>query len=214
MSFRTADGWTIAGLYRAPKGGRPVALMAHGVASSKSEWESFSPRLWRLDLGTLAIDLRGHGESTRGPGGRTDFSSFDAAGEWPRARQDLEAALAFLQKRGIAPSRVGLIGASIGANLASRLAAERPEAPWVVLLSPGADYRGVALEVLPGRKVFVGACPADGYAFMTARKLAGLPRGPFFAAAREGHGVQMFNDPDFLKTLLEWIAAAASRGKT
>ena len=211
VRFGTADGWTIAGLYRPPRSGRPVALLAHGVASSKGEWDSFEPRLWRLGIGTLAIDLRGHGESTLGPAGRTDFSAFDASGEWPLARKDLEAALSFLKERGIAAGRVGLIGASIGANLVSRVAAERPETPWVVLLSPGADYRGVGLEVLAGRKVFVGACPSDGYAFATSRKLASLPEGPFFLPARTGHGVQMFDDPEFLKGLLEWIAAAAGR---
>lgn len=187
-----------APLYHPPKKGRAVALLIHGVGSSKSEWQALTPRLHALGLGTLAIDLRGHGEGKSGPLG---YRAFDASGEWPRLVSDLEGALAFLKAKGILSSRVGLIGASIGANLASQLAAAHPELPWIVLLSPGSDYRGVALAPLPKRRVLSCASRADPYAFMT---VSGLSFGEKLEA-RSGHGVQMTEDPAFLRGLLDWL---------
>ncbi|MBI4670017.1 MAG: alpha/beta fold hydrolase [Elusimicrobia bacterium] len=157
--FTTQDGWKLAGLYQPPKKDKPTAVLVHGVASVKGEWDKFSSRLWKIGFGTLAIDLRGHGESTLGPGGKQkDFKDFDATGEWPRMKQDMEAALAFLAKNKISKKRAGLIGASIGANLVSQTAASNPDVSWVVLLSPGLDYRGVKIiEDLPGREIFIAA---------------------------------------------------------
>ena len=131
MSFRTPDGWTIVALYQAPRKGKPVAVMVHGVGAGKGEWDDFSRELWGLGFGTLAIDLRGHGESTRGPQGSEGYASFDAAGEWPRAQADIESAVGFLNARGISSPRIGIVGGSIGANLASR-AAQKLRLPWAV----------------------------------------------------------------------------------
>lgn len=193
-----------APLYHPPKKGKAVALLVHGVGSSKSEWRTLTPKLRELGLGILAIDLRGHGEAEGGPLG---YRAFDANGGWPRLLADLEAALAFLKAKGIPASRVGLIGASIGANLCSQLAATRPEIPWVVLLSPGSDYRGVALAPLPSRTVLACASRTDPYAFMTATSLSYGEK----LEAKSGHGVQMFDDPAFLKALLAWLKKASNR---
>lgn len=195
VSFRTVDGWTIAALYRAPRKGKPVAVLVHGAAAGKTEWDRLVEALGRRGWGTLALDLRGHGESA----GKGDFRAFDASGEWPRASADVEAALGFLREKGIASGRIGVVGASIGANLVSRV-----KAAWYALLSPGEDYRGVALaEDFAGRPVLAAASPPDAYAFRT---LAGLgARGAFVLQARGGHGAQMLEEKEFLRKLLDWL---------
>lgn len=204
--FKTADGWTIAGSYHPPRPGKAVAVLIHGVGSSRNEWERAAPRLWALGLGTLAIDLRGHEESAAGPSGKAHFQEFDATGEWPRAAGDITAALDFLKRRKIPASRVGLVGASIGANLASQAAGSIKAIPWIILLSPGGNYRGVALAPLAGRKVLAAASRADAYAYQTCLELS-AQGGAAVIEARQGHGVQMFDDPDFFKKFLAWIAA-------
>lgn len=201
--FKTEDGWTITGLYRAPRLHKPVAILVHGVAAGKSEWEPLAAELERHGIGSLAIDMRGHGESLLGPAGKTDFRDFDTTQEWLRARKDIEAAVAFLKERGIATSRVGYIGASIGANLVS---GAEPKPRFLVLLSPGLNYRGVRL-VPPsqGVPVLVAAWAGDSYAFETAQAFTLVAKGTLFLTARQGHGAQMLADPKFFKKLVGWI---------
>ncbi|MDD5629540.1 MAG: alpha/beta fold hydrolase [Elusimicrobia bacterium] len=203
VSFKTADGWTIRADYQPPKEGRPVAVLVHGVAAGKSEWQPLAAELARRGIGSLALDLRGHGESVQGPAGQTDFTGFDAAREWPKAVQDIAAAAAFLKKRGVGAGRVGYVGASIGANLAS---GARPRPRFLVLLSPGLDYRGARLSRPPaGLPVLVGASPPDAYAWRTAESYAARNPKAVFLKAAGGHGAQMLSEPEFLKGLADWI---------
>ena len=120
IAFKTPDGWTLAADYRPPRKGGMVMVLAHGVASSKNEWERFAARLSSQGVGSLAVDLRGHGESTKGPKGERDFKDFDATGEWVEAVADLRAAASWLEARGVISARIAFGGASIGANLASQ----------------------------------------------------------------------------------------------
>ena len=84
-------------------------------------------------IGGLAIDLRGHGES---PGSPQDYAGMV---------QDVRAARRFLSTRSeVAPSRIGIAGASIGATLAALASADDPSVVSLALLSPSLDYRGPA----------------------------------------------------------------------
>ncbi len=210
VTFKTADGWTIAALYRPPRQGGAVLILAHGVGSSKWEWAGFASRLAAKGVGTLALDLRGHADSKKGPKGERSYQDFDADGEWPRAVADLEAGAAWLKARGVADGRIALGGASIGANLASRAAAARPKTPFLLLLSAGPDYRGVKL-LRPGTKTLAVASPPDQGADLTLRPLAAVPGVEAFEAP-SGHGVQMFADPATLDKVVAWVVAASKAG--
>lgn len=205
VHIKTADGWTLLGLYAAPKKGMPVAVLVHGVAAGKEEWGGFAEALRRHGFGTLAIDLRGHGGSTSGPEGHETFADFDARGEWPKALGDLLAAARWLNKKGIATKRIGFVGGSIGANLASE-AAPQLGAPWAVLLSPGFDYRGARLGDLTKVNACVAASPNDPYAFQTA---VSLSTQAVFLQGPGGHGAQMLSDPAFVDKLLGCLSRAA-----
>jgi dienelactone hydrolase len=207
VSFRTPDGWTIKALYRPARKRGAVLILAHGVGSSKAEWAGFTQRLEAKGVGTLALDLRGHDESKAGPKGSGDYTTFDAAGEWPLAVADLQAAADWLKARGVAEDRIALGGASIGANLASAAAESRPKTPFLVLLSPGPDYRGIRLRK-PATRTLAGASAGDEYAFRTLKPLAAVPGVETFEAP-SGHGVQMFADPKTLDKVVDWIAAAS-----
>ncbi len=208
VTFSTPDGWTIAADYRPPRRGESVVILAHGVGSSKAEWRPLVEALAARGVGTLSLDLRGHADSRKGPGGERGYETFDATGEWPNAVADLLAARRWLGARGLPDSRLGYGGASIGANLAAQAAARVRCRTFLVLLSPGGDYRGVPL-VLPAKaRVLVGASPEDGYADAARRACAAYPNVETFCAP-SGHGVQMFSDPATLARVAGWIAARA-----
>lgn len=195
-----SGGRRLAAVWRAPRRGMPVIVLAHGVGAGKGEWERFALRLAGRGYGTLAVDLRGHGGSAAR---ENEWKEFDAKGEWPRLKDDLLAAAAWIEAKGIEPERLAFAGASIGANLAAAADAERP-GRFLLLLSPGADYRGARLALRPGSKTLAVAARADAYAFATSAELAS--RGAAVLEAPGGHGAPLLDDPATMDKVLDWLA--------
>lgn len=212
VTFGTKDGWTISASYRPATNGRATVILAHGVGSAGGEWTRFAEALARKGVGTLVLDLRGHAGSKKGPPGSTDFTGFDAHGTWPSAAEDLRAGAVWLKSKNVPESRIAFGGASIGANLASVVAAERKTAPFLLLLSPSGNYRGVVLKTRKGLKTFAAASPADGYAFVGVKGLEADKAATAYYAPG-GHGVQMFEDPATFDKIVAWTAAAAAPAK-
>jgi alpha-beta hydrolase superfamily lysophospholipase len=208
VSFPTKDGWTIAAQYRPPAKGGAVVILAHGVGASSAEWGRFASALAAKGVGTLALDLRGHAGSRKGPPGSTDFTGFDVQGRWPEAAEDLRAAASWLKAKGVPDSRIAFGGASIGANLASIAAAERKSARFLLLLSPSGNYRGVVLRTRKGLKTLAAASPADGYAYVGVRKLE-ADKAAEVLYPPAGHGVQMFDDPATFDRVVDWTVKAS-----
>jgi alpha-beta hydrolase superfamily lysophospholipase len=207
VTFKTDDGWTIAASYAPAKKDHPTAILVHGVAAGRGEYAVFASSLQARGWGTLAIDLRGHGDSTAGPRGAESFELFDGQQEWPKAVYDVLAAERFLESKGVTERQVVLIGASIGANLCAMAFSAMPNARSLVLLSPGVNYRGAMLPSLDPKRTILAASPGDTYAFVTIKNLTMIKDGvkPAFTVllATGGHGAQMFSDPQFTRDLLK-----------
>ena len=131
-------------------------VLAHMMPATKKSWQDFAQELQRQNYESLAIDLRGHGESDGGSSGYLDFSDE----EHQKSILDLSAAVDYLLKeRKAPPDKIILIGASIGANLALQYIKEYPEFKVAVLFSPGLNYKGIETAPLvknlqAGQKVF------------------------------------------------------------
>lgn len=134
LEFRLSDGVTIRGEGYGDRG--PVALFAHGAGQTRHSWRAVArdqaARGWR----TVAIDMRGHGDS-----------DWDAAGDYTLERyaHDLSEIAAALG------GGVYHVGASLGGNAAipacARLAPGLFRALVLVDVVPQVDMGGVA-EVL------------------------------------------------------------------
>jgi len=215
VTFKTTDGWTLTGFYRPPKRGRPVAVCLHGLGANKGEWKDFSEALHKRGWGYLLYDARGHSESKMGPGGERDYQTFSRVRkssmtptEWEDMVLDADAAVKYLQKRGIKTKRVGLVGASLGANIAITYAAKNKEINFVVLLSPGSDYQGVksrtAITKYGDRPLILAASRQDMFSYRSTRMLmkwAG--KGVSFLETETGHGVHLL-DAGMVKTILSF----------
>lgn len=144
MFLVASDGIKIAyDLYSAlnPKG---WLLLVHMMPATKESWKSFAEEMQQSGYASIAIDLRGHGESDSGPSGYQKFSDE----EHQKSVLDLEAAVEFLKNQGAVAEKIILIGASIGANLALLQLAKNPEIKTAILLSAGLNYRGINAEEL------------------------------------------------------------------
>lgn len=140
LEFESEDGTMLVGTFYPPDvdNAAGVVLM-HQYGSNKEAWEPLIDALLeaRPDLALLAIDFPGHGES----GGERTNESILAA-----ARTSL---IEIGQQPQVDPSRIVLIGASIGADAAVDACLEG--CVGAVSISPG-DWLGVpyvdALEAL------------------------------------------------------------------
>lgn len=109
----TVDGETIHGLFWAPPPGRPTILFFHGNAGHAYGWALVHEDLRALDAGLLLVDYRGYGKSSGRPSERG-------------LALDAEAALAWLDARGIGVRTVVPFGKSLGGGVAVELARGRP----------------------------------------------------------------------------------------
>jgi dienelactone hydrolase len=134
----------------------PAVVLLHDFGRSRDEWISFAGLLQRNGIAALAIDLRGHGESTRkltaqGPQ-RVDVHDFTPR-DFEDMLLDVEAAFDWIADQpGIDKHRIGLVGSSLGANVALRYAAFNEDLAALLLLSPGMTYRGLRADE-PMRKL-------------------------------------------------------------
>jgi alpha-beta hydrolase superfamily lysophospholipase len=138
-------------------------VLVHMRPATKESWTDLAEEFIKYGYESIAIDLRGHGESDGGPNGYANFSS----AEEQKSILDLEAAVNYLVKdRKATSDKISFIGASIGANLALQYISEHPEVKTAVLLSAGLNYRGIQTEPLvknlkAGQKVFFASSQDD-----------------------------------------------------
>ncbi|WP_340074600.1 alpha/beta hydrolase [Leptobacterium sp. I13] len=126
IAFYTKDSIKISATYEYPeinKSTIPAIILIHQGGSSREEWLDLP--LWNdlkaAGYALLAIDLRQHGKSAKDTG-----DIYDLFNNPNRAPLDLLAAIEFLKKdKHIDVERIGIIGASIGGNLACVAASSR-----------------------------------------------------------------------------------------
>lgn len=208
VHLQTSDGINIAASYipgTVPFG----AVLVHMMPATRGSFDNFSQILAAAGLHTLAIDLRGHGDSAGG-----DYQSFTNE-QHQKAIFDILAAVDFLQKQD-ADMKIGFVGASIGASLSLQYCAANP-AQFLVLLSPGLNYRGIET----GRLTI--ALPEDLPVYCISALDDGRVEGnseqteTIFSACSSikkeikifnegGHGTEILaRNPDFSKELADWI---------
>ncbi len=176
LTLLTSDGYELPATFQPVEADAPAgAVLVHMLGSDRHAWEPFARALQRAGIATIVFDLRGHGESRHAQRGKVSRESFTPA-DWAAAQLDIDAAVTALRARGVDSTRIAIIGASIGANLALNYAAEHPEVAALVLLSPGLEYRGVRTQSAMGRftprPVLLMASENDAYAAQSCTTLA------------------------------------------
>lgn len=199
ISFITADSITIHGDYysnNTPPDG--LLILLHMNRSNRSVWKSFAEQAVTQRFALLAIDFRGHGESTHGAVSDITFESL-TNDDYANMVNDVDGAVQWLRsKPEYAGLPMGIIGASIGANVALAYAAEHKSISAVILMSPGEDYRGVlappALQQYGDRPCLIILSEDDNYSSVSSRKLkeAGGEGTELFQYTTGGHGTLMF----------------------
>ena len=204
VTMRTEDGVTLFGSFFAPGKPGPGVILLHMQTRSREDWNALGSRLADSGFAALAIDLRGHGASDPPPAGAQDPA---------RMQLDVKAARGWLAARAdVRPGSIGIVGASIGANLAILYAAGDPSVRSLALLSAGLDYRGLKTEAAMGRigkrAALLVASDGDAYAASSARKLSQVEGGTreLQMLGGSGHGTAMLTrQPELIAALVDWF---------
>jgi pimeloyl-ACP methyl ester carboxylesterase len=185
-------------------------ILVHQLSSTRDEWGRLLAKLvGRYEI--IAIDVRGHGGSTRGPRGPLQWERF-GPDDWDAAVADVDAAQRWLGERGFAAADCVLVGASIGGSLAVRHAAAHPPA-GLVWLSPGLAYQGLDIGDAAARlraPRLVVYSEEDG-AREAVEQLDELWGGTLEAiqVAGTGHGVALIDEePAILDLVVRFVESA------
>ncbi len=158
VRLEAADGTRLHGWVFPARGERRgAAIYLHGNAGNVSIRGEMASELAGLGLHVLAIDYRGYGASEGTPSEEGVYADAEAAWRW------------WVEGRGIDPSRIVVVGGSLGAAVAVELAARR-EVAGLVLVVPLPGTRAVARHAYPWLPGFVFAW--DEPAFDAAERVA------------------------------------------
>ena len=209
VTFPTEDGVLLHATWKPSPAGAaaPAVLLVHAFSRERRDLAVLADELLARGFSTLAVDLRGHGESVRKGGARIGLSPSlqTSPSAFPR---DVEAACAWLRSRA---SRVGIVGFSLSGNLAALATASR----WAdagVAVSAYADRLPALAGSRPtaSRGLLVLASEADPGRAESARALDAAGRDPKAVVVYPGaaHALDLLTlEPGAKKATIEWLEA-------
>lgn len=212
ITIKAEDGARLAATVDMAAGATKGVVFVHMLQRKRADWSFLSDKVARAGMGTIAVDLRGHGDSAL-PSGNARLVEAD----FQAMVGDVRAAVTYLRGQGI--EEVSCAGASIGANLCLRAAADDPRVVNVVLLSAGMNYKGLtsadAMSAYGDRPALIVASLDDSYAARSAavleKRAAGQKHVEMLAEA--GHGTKMLNREAKLEGLvMSWLLGTYTLG--
>jgi len=137
VSFRSYDGKKLHGWFLLKGHDNPTIIVLHGVKGNRTSVIRYAITLCNANFNVLVFDSRGHGESE---GYYVTYGHHE--------KRDVESAIAFLEDEcGLDPSRIGLVGLSMGAAVALQVAAMNKQVRAVWADSPFASLLRVSTHL-------------------------------------------------------------------
>jgi pimeloyl-ACP methyl ester carboxylesterase len=211
VTFVTSDSITISGQLRRPAArpgtSLPTVILIHQGFRTRAEWNPFLSAFSEAGYTTLAYDIRGHGAS----GGTFTSADFDNPNTSPK---DLEAAIAYvIALSGSDADRIGIVGVSVGGNLACVASQKRWVKTAVNISGKTSAVRNLSAEnELDLESMFHISSSGDGggQRAIWANELHGFTSGPRQVEVVPGssaHGIGVINaDPTLLDRIITWLA--------
>lgn len=199
IKMQTLDYVNLVGTFvPAKKPNAPALLLLHMLGQDRWSFAPIYETLRDAGYALMSIDFRGHGQSINQGTQKINWETFSSE-DWQKLLLDVQSALVQLKKQhGVDSARIGILGASIGANFAAKAASEDPRIKCAFLLSPGLDYRGVrieeALQNLSKRPVVIFAAKEDKYSFESAQKMQEIGENVILEELEgDAHGTILFS---------------------
>ncbi|MDP3917395.1 MAG: alpha/beta fold hydrolase [Nanoarchaeota archaeon] len=165
--------------------------------SSRESWNEIIKDLQKEKYNILAIDPRGHGESTYNLSEPNEMVI------------DTKTAFEYLIANNI--EQISIIGASIGANTALNFAIDEPRIQSIILISPGLDYQGVLTSSTIrdyNKPLLIIAGKKDVYAWESSRTLfnSSPSRVRLQGYETDAHGTNILKEiPESKQFIINWL---------
>ena len=216
VTFTTPDGFVLKGTLKVParQGRCPVVILAHQFQATRAGWQPLVEALNAKGIATLALDLRGHGQSTQ-RGGATVEAAKDMAEAARTVRFDklpedlLQVAQWARRQPELDSRRLALAGSSLGAY-GALMASALIHPVAVLALSPAGGWGEKPAEALAQAvqtakaAVFVLASEEDPEADASAKAVQGLPGVYARIAPGKAHGFELL--PELKDVMAGWLS--------
>lgn len=197
----------------------PLVILLHGLNRNQLAWGELPAILVKANYAVLALDLRGHGKSTRTTNGRRVSWRFLDKTQWRKLPEDIVSLIRTFGSGEDYPrvdgKNVALIGEKLGANVAVLAARDsRETVKALTLISPGLDYKGL----MPSQAILDFHAPVllltsqdDEYANKSTRGLYNwlLDSKTLLEYGRIGDGADMLTGhPTIMHAIRDWLLKA------
>ena len=148
----------------------PAVVLLHDDGLDRGMFEGLSRQLLDAGYHVLALDLRGHGESTKFPDGKEihveQFRLQHGTPEYRNMVDDMGHVLLWLKEKGGTNGDVYVVGSRMGASIAgAMLARHGKQVKRAVLVSPLMTFQGICLRdelaTIQGRPYMVMLAESD-----------------------------------------------------
>ncbi|MGA1819945.1 MAG: alpha/beta hydrolase [Thermoplasmatota archaeon] len=226
--YSASDGAIINGTwYASPRDGAETVFLIHDIGRDRTVWNDYAPKLQAEGYNVLAIDLRGHGESTK------SIKSEDITYDWMAMSlddfldiiNDVEAGLKWIKGYNSegdpntnAGERSSFIGVGKGGLFAMRGFARFSREGVIsgAVLSPTLDSYGLDVEQIfedwgDVRPIMLAASEGDGtgnLAIDTIRERKegdGETNGEYLNVPGNAKGIDLLNNNDLLEQINEFL---------
>jgi dipeptidyl aminopeptidase/acylaminoacyl peptidase len=209
VKIMTSDEVNIHGELSVPKllgKSHAAVILIHQGGSDHTEWNFIVADLLKLNYVVFAYDVRGHGKSDK----VTDL--YALYNDPKLAPQDLKAVIKYLKSRDyIDESRIAVVGASIGANLANVGIAKLGIKSAVAISGKTSAVKNLIGSEYPVMQsvFYISSNESNGKRAEWAKELFNMTNAPHkvsIIADSQSHGVSIFKDqPEVLTEILEWL---------
>lgn len=212
ITIVTEDDVTLKGTYYAAAEPGPAVLFVHMCRSDadRTTWAEVATELISAGIHSLAIDLRGYGESSGAEPPFTTMANFISF--WrTTGMNDIEAAHRFLNSQpGVLPQKIGYAGASCGVFIGIEAAQRFSNISALALLSgPFDDGAAATLSSLGAIPVLGASSEGDTRSYQAMKRV-------FLETTNEhsrniqfkgdAHGTDMFKQqPDLSGEMVDWF---------
>gem|GEM_PF-2262629 len=188
---------------------KPAVLLLHQFRQDHTQWTNFQTRLSEAGYVVLSIDLRGHGKSDSYQGNYLSGILNDPNG----APNDVRAALQFLREQTyVDTTRLGVVGTSIGANLAVASAILKLSKTSVAIsprLPPIENLAGTPTNNMKSVFYLAGENDSGGQAqdCQTMFSRTEEPKSIHIYPNTADHGLALFqSQPDLQDKIIMWMS--------
>lgn len=194
----------------------PLVVLLHSLGSNKSIYNQLAEDLKALNIATLALDSRGHSQSTTKLSGKRTYWQNYSNTIFAKYPDDINEAIDFVKEHYVAidTGKIGLLGADITANAAILVATKaKYNFKTLVLISPSMNFKGLrtptALVKYGNKPITIIVTQTDKYHYNNARELEKYAQGQvnFITTKIGGTGDSIIKlNPYLNKVIANWFA--------